>query len=204
MAKSIISFGFGFHDANGTRHCFISSKIWMLCSLSTPPKVAQSDPSLKLKTKEGGLVLEKGLEQRRGSRCCAFLAARFEPSLSRPLLTPRCPGWWGFLSKLPSSNHSPLHQPLHYNVSNYLQCNLLYQANIAKLIESSCPSYRWATILLCINHCIVMHPTICNIVNLVNWESPSCCGTNTLLLLFYIYTEYDIINFKTLKAVWYW
>ena len=113
-------------------------------------------------------------------------------SLSRPLLTPRCPGWWGFLSKLPSSNHSPLHQPLHYNASNYLQCNLLYQANIAKLIESSCPSYRLATTLLCINHCIVMHPTICNIVNLVNWERPSCCGTNTLLLPFVIYAEYDI------------
>ena len=46
------------------------------------PKVPQSDPSSKLKTKEGGLVLEEGLEQRRGSRCCAFPAARFKPSLS--------------------------------------------------------------------------------------------------------------------------
>ena len=45
---------------------------------------------------------------------------------------------------------------------------------------ASCPSYRRATTLLCINHCIIMHPTICNIVNLLNWKSPSWCGTNTL------------------------
>ena len=94
----------------------------MLCSLSTPPKVPQSDPSSKLKTKEGGLVLEKGLEQRRGSRCCAFPAARFEPSLS---LGPCWP-------------------------------------HAAPGDGASCPSYRRATTLLCINHCIALHPTICD------------------------------------------
>ena len=115
------------HDANGTRHCFIIKNMKHYSH-----KVVQSDdPSLKLKTKEGGLVLEEGLEQRRGSRCCAFPAARFEPSLSRPLLTPRCPGWWGFLSKLPSSNHPPLHQPLHCIASNYLRCTHLFALQLS-------------------------------------------------------------------------
>ena len=64
-------------------------------------------PFIALRSKTKSLFWE-GLEQRRG---CDVVCGAFASSRSRPLLTPRCPGWWGFLSKLltlPTRQHQPL------------------------------------------------------------------------------------------------
>ena len=125
------------HVDDGVRYCFIKSKTWMMLLLlpSYSPQSAPIWPFIEVVEDKGR---RSGLRERVGTKtwvamlCFRRSALRaLSLSPSRPLLTPRCPGWWGFLSKLPSSNHSPLHQPLHCIASNYLRCTHLFALQLS-------------------------------------------------------------------------
>ena len=100
--------------------------IFHLAKLLLPP----GWPFIALRSKTKSLFWE-GLEQRRG---CDVVCGAFASSRSRPLLTPRCPGWWGFLSKLltlPTRHHTK-HQPFSIkHTASTMKYHLMHLLNFS-------------------------------------------------------------------------